>query len=223
MNAALKTIREMEVMGNVPFFTGALRGTLSGVKATDKKLLSMERQGDVIRLKRGIYVLSPDVSGKELSLPLIANHLRGPSYVSCLSALSHYGLIPERVCTTQSMTLKRSKIIDNKAGRFEYFHCSEDYFPIGICSEVSAGVAYLIASPEKALCDLIVTTPYLNLRYMRELVEYLEEDIRLDMDDFVKFDKSVFEECAKVGKKKVMMENIVKLLEKWQAQNLNKD
>ena len=40
---------------------------------------------------------------------MIANHLYAPSYVSMSSALRYYGLIPEEVCTKQSMTVKYAK------------------------------------------------------------------------------------------------------------------
>jgi hypothetical protein len=70
----------------------------------------------------------------------------------------------------------------------------------------------MIASPEKALCDLIVTTSHLNLRYRQKLIQYLEEDIRLDMDEFAKMDASVFEACARFSMKHTMISNIAKLL-----------
>ena len=55
---------------------------------------SLEQKNYVIRLKRGLYVVSPEVSRVPLSLELIANHLYAPSYVSMSSALRYYGLIP---------------------------------------------------------------------------------------------------------------------------------
>jgi len=35
----------------------------------------------LMKVKRGLYVVSPQVTGKTLYLELIANHLYGPSYV----------------------------------------------------------------------------------------------------------------------------------------------
>jgi predicted transcriptional regulator of viral defense system len=204
--------RELEQMGNVPFNADVLISMMKGTKAPDKKLSYLEKQGKIIRLKRGMYIVSPDTSRRAICTPLIANHLYGPSYVSFQTALRYWGLIPERVYAIQSMTLKRAKSFGNTVGRFEYIHVKEDYYPIGIRMVTEDGVSYLMASPEKALCDLIVSTPYLNLRYMQELRTYLEDDIRLDMDEFAKMDVSVFESCAKVSMKHVMINNLAHLL-----------
>lgn len=204
--------RELEQLGNVPFGADVLKSMMQGTKAPDKKLTYLENQGKIIRLKKGMYVVAPDKSRKEISTSLVANHLYGPSYVSCQTALRYWGLIPERVYSIQSMTIKRSSTFLNSIGRFEYIHASEDYYPIGIRIISENGITYLIASPEKALCDLIVTTPYLNLRYKQEIIQYLEEDIRLDMDEFAKMDASVFNTCAGVSKKHVMINNLANLL-----------
>ena len=61
--------------------------------------------------------------------------------------------------------------------------------------------------------DLMVFTPNLNLRYRKELVAYLEEDLRIDMEDLVKFDTDLLSEICKVSKKKVMIQNLIKIIE----------
>ena len=72
----------------------------------------------------------------------------------------------------------------NDAGRFEYRHCAKDYYSIGITQREEEGVYYLIATPEKALCDYIISTPRLPLRFLKDTFAFLEEDLRLDMDVF---------------------------------------
>ena len=158
--------------------------------------------------------MNPTYSGKRISTELIANHLYSPSYVSMSSALSWYGLIPERVYLTQSVTIKHSRKFENTFGKFEYFGVSRDYFSIGIRQEKSESASFIIATPEKALCDLIYATAGINLRYKREAQAFLEEDIRLDMEDFQNFDVSILLECAKAGKKTRSLETIIKLLNK---------
>lgn len=204
--------RELERLGNVPFGADVLRSMMSDVKAPNKKLSYLDSKGMILRLKKGMYVVLPNASRKQISIPLVANHLYGPSYVSCHAALSYWGLIPERVYAIQSMTVKRSRSFQNPIGRFNYIHVGEDYYSIGIRAINENGISYMIASPEKALCDLIVTTAYLNLRYRHELVEFLEDDIRLDMDAFAKMDPAVLEACARVSKKSTMINNLAKLL-----------
>jgi hypothetical protein len=95
-------------------------------------------------------------SGIHVSVELAANHIFGPSSVSMESTLRYYGLIPEHVFTVQSMTMKHSRTFSNDLGRFKYRQCSDDYFPIGIRQDVMAKTAFPIATPEKALCNLIL-------------------------------------------------------------------
>ena len=72
--------------------------------------------------------------------------------------------------------------------------------------------AFLIASPEKALCDLIANSSQVNLRYMKDVETYLEQDIRMDMDEFNKMDKTIFENYIKVGKKADSISTLLKFL-----------
>lgn len=72
--------------------------------------------------------------------------------------------------------------------------------------------AFLIASPEKALCDLIANSSQVNLRYMKDVETYLEQDIRMDMDEFNKMDKTIFEDYINVGKKADSISTLLKFL-----------
>ena len=72
--------------------------------------------------------------------------------------------------------------------------------------------AFLIASPEKALCDLIANSSQVNLRYMKDVETYLEQDIRMDMDGFNKMDKTIFEDYIQVGKKADSISTLLKFL-----------
>lgn len=201
-------------LGIIPFDISVLASNLKNYKSPRQKVLELEKQGTIIRLKRGMYIVSPSVSGKPLSEELIANHLYGPSYVSMETALRYYGLIPESVHTVVSMTLRLSKKHENRIGRFEYIHCPAGYYSIGIRQVIKEDYAFLIASPEKALCDLIAYTPNLRLRFVKSMQTFLEEDIRFDMVEFNKMNPDIFEQCAAISKKKKDIENIIKLLKK---------
>lgn len=201
-------------LGNVPINVNVLASIYSERKYVRNKISSLEDEGKIIRLKRGLYVASPEFSDKLLSLNLIANHLYGPSYVSCQSALAYYGLIPERVYGVTSMTMKHSRKFTNSLGTFDYIRCEQDVFAIGLDMQRESDVSFVIATPEKALCDLIATTPGLNLRYTNEILTWLEDDIRFDMDEFFKLNVSVLEEYAKVGKKSTMITKLIKIIQR---------
>lgn len=199
---------------NIPFDITTISSLYPHIKSVANKAVDLEKNNAIIRLKKGLYVFSPQTSGTLLSTELIANHLYGPSYISMHTALRYYGLIPESVATTISMTTKHSKQYDTPIGYFQYIYCPSNYFSIGIKSLQHKNIAFLMASPEKALCDLLIYTPNLNLRFKHEVLTYLKESLRLDMEHFYKMDVSIFEECAKICKKKSLINNVIKILKR---------
>lgn len=205
----------MEILnqfGVVPFDYGVLASQLTAYKSPRQKISDLEKEGSLIRLKRGLYVVSPKISGKLLSIELIANHMYGPSYVSMESALRYYGLIPEKTYSVDSMTIKRSRKFDNTIARFNYTYCPPSYYSIGVKQVMKEDFSFLIATPEKALCDMIIYIPQLRLRSMIALQEYLNDDLRLDMKEFFKMNTSIFEQCALHNRKSEELNNIIKLL-----------
>lgn len=205
---------DLEHIGNIPVSTQTVASLFPALEAGNQKVRNLEAAGKIIRLKKGLYVVDPKVSRVALSTELIANHLYAPSYVSMQTALRYYGLIPEAVYTTQSMTLKHTRRFDTPLGRFEYQMISREAFPIGITSINKQNYAFLMAAPEKALCDLIANSQKVNLRYLKDVETYIEEDLRMDLEDLRNMDMSIFERYAQVGKKSNSIETLVKYLKK---------
>lgn len=205
-------MKRLAEIGNVPVSGSLLASLYPEISAGNKKVAKLESDGYLIRLKRGLYVISPEISGRSLSLELIANAVYAPSYVSMHSALRYYGLIPETVFTLQSVTIKHSRTFENAVGRFEYVQVSRDIFPIGITRQTVGEAAFIIATPEKSLCDLISATSGLTLRYKVDALRFLEDDLRLDMDSFARFRRDIFEEYVRVGKKQESIRTLLKLL-----------
>lgn len=207
-------ISPLESLGNIPVTSSVIGSLYPDIRMKRNKMMQLERSNEIIRLKRGMYVVHPGISRKLLSTELIANHLYAPSYISMQSALRYYGLIPEAVYTMQSMTIKTAKVFENSVGRFAYFHINDAAFSVGLRQERQEDVVFIIASPEKALCDLIAHSPNVNLRYQKEASVYLEEDLRFDMEAFRKMNPQVFREYMKVGKKAGSIQTLLKLLER---------
>lgn len=193
---------------DIPITSNVLASCLAGFKAPMQKILELEKAGEIVRLKRGLFIKS--ASG--YSLPLIANHIYGPSYVSKETALRYYGLIPEHVYSTTSVCINRSRTFENSLGKFTYDHLPVEYYRLGIKMREENGVCYQIATSEKALADLIVLSSSVRLRYVSETLTYLEEYLRLDMDEFMLLKPERFEKYATVSKKPQAMLNIAKLL-----------
>src|SRR5574344_2616600 len=152
-------ILNIEQIGNIPVSTSVIASFFPEMKAGNQKVRHLELSGKIIRLKKGLYVIAPSISRLPLSTELIANHIYSPSYVSMSSALRYYGLIPEAVYSTQSMTIKHSRSYDTPVGCFEYTYMNRDSFSIGVISIDTQGYTFLMATPEKALCDLIANSP----------------------------------------------------------------
>jgi hypothetical protein len=129
------------------------------------KISELIKQQKLIPVKRGIFVAGTNLGVLQPDRYLLANHLWGPSYVSLESALSHWGLIPERVFETVPVTMKRAKNYRTPVGRFTYLHAPLPYYSFGIRHiQLTSRQHAMIASPAKALCDKIIMTPGVNLR-----------------------------------------------------------
>ena len=206
--------RQLSEIGTIPVTTSIIESLYPELKSANKKVTWLEKQGVIIRLKRGLYVVNPEHSGKTLSSELIANHLYTPSYISMSTALRYYGLIPEAVYVHQSMTVKHSRSFQTPVGSYDYKYISREAFSIGVRSMHKGDYAFLIASPEKALCDLIANSSKVNLRYMKDVETYLEQDIRMDMDEFYKMDETIFKDYIKVGKKADSISRLLKFMKR---------
>ncbi len=202
-------------LSNIPVSKATLASLFPEIKAENHKVTYLEQTGKVIRLKKGLYVVSPKVSKVLLSLGVIANHLYSPSYVSMHWALRFYGLIPEAVYLVTSMTTKHARSFDTTVGRFDYIFINSAAFPIGVVPASEGTNQFLIATPEKALCDLIANSRKVNLRYLKEVEGFLSEDLRMEMDEFLKMDVSIFKQYAAVGKKASSIQTLVRYLEKY--------
>jgi hypothetical protein len=166
-----------------PISTSLLLGLLKGYSRPYDKIMEMVNQGIIVQLRRGLYLTTSLVSTNTPEPFLIANHLYGPSYVSIDSALFHWGLIPERVFEISSVTPKTSKRFLAQNVVYSFTHLPLEYYPLGIQSlSLTEKQTVLIASPEKALCDKVITTSGINLRSRQQALAFLVEDLRIEKD-----------------------------------------
>lgn len=70
-----------------------------------------------------------------------------------------------------------------------------------------------IANLEKALCDMIIMTPKLRIQSKKALIAYLKEDLRFDMSYIINMDTNIIKSCIEAGKKKGVLELLLKLLQ----------
>jgi len=152
------------------FRTGQI---LSGQRSPANVRRQLDRwvkSGRVLRLRRGVYILTEPYSNAAAHPFAAANALKKASYVSLQTALSHYGMIPEYVPVTTSVTTGRPEELTTPIGRFQFQHVNPRLF-FGFAEvEVSRDQRALLASPQKALIDLLYLTPHSDqVEYLREL------------------------------------------------------
>lgn len=157
-----------------------------------KKINNMVVRGELIRLKRGVFALSEDYRNHPLNMLAIANILHKPSYVSYEYALSYHGLIPERVYTITSATTYRQETYTTELGIFSYKKIPSKAYSIGIDWKFDKhDGGYMIATAEKALCDQIYVDQRITNIKKDEILEYLEDDLRIDWEELEKLDTTL--------------------------------
>jgi predicted transcriptional regulator of viral defense system len=177
----------LELVGEEPVFETAL--LLAGKVNPDSVRLQLTRwtnSGRVTQLRRGLYAIAPPYQKVKPHPFLIANRMRLASYVSGQSALAFYGLIPDTVQATFSVTAGRPERLETPLGVFEFRHIKPDllrgYRMTALNGPQNPEQQALVATPEKALLDLVYLQPGGDQpAYLRELrLQNLEH---LNMDE----------------------------------------
>ena len=213
MATNLSNWNTLRPLGNVPVSTGVLKSLLSGYSNPNAKIKLWVEQGYLVPLKRGVYIVSQEITQQEPCVGLIANHLCVPSYVSLQYALRKYGLIPERVMLVTNITTCHARYFSNSLGSFAYHNVARAYFAIGVTSRTEGSSSYMIATPEKALVDTILFTSKVP-NSLVGLEQFLEEDMRLDMEALRSMNVSLLQAIAKVAPKRTIIQNLITLCQR---------
>jgi predicted transcriptional regulator of viral defense system len=178
--------RLVEIVGDAPAFeTGLLLAGDVDPNDVRKQLSRWTQAGKLYQLRRGLYTLAPPFQKVKPHPFVLANCLVPNSYVSCQSALAHYGLIPEYVPVTTSVTTARPARWDTPLGSFEFRHVKVELLRGYRLTGLGDNQQAFVATPEKALLDLIHLQPGGDSPdYLREL--RLQNLDRLDMDELLR-------------------------------------
>ena len=168
----------LETVGSEPVFESSL--LLAGEHDPGDVRRQLSRwvdAGRIHRLRRGLYSLAEPFRRTVPHPFLIANRLRPGSYVSCQSALAWYGRIPEYVPMVTSVHHGRPARWTTTLGRFQVRHLKPDLMTGFEYLDLGQDQWGYVATPEKALLDLIHLTPGGDQRpYLEELrLQHLEE------------------------------------------------
>lgn len=176
---------------------GFVMDCLRGYQNPRVKLNQLVKMGAIIRVKKGVYIFGESCRRRPFSKEVLANIIYGPSYVSLEWACQYYRLIPEKVTVVTSVTPKRTKSFSTPVGRFEYQHLpSKAYTPGMTTVELAPHQTALMATPEKALVDLLVLRRR-TIRSLKEISEILFEDLRVEEEDLNQLDLKAIEMAHK--------------------------
>lgn len=175
--------RLLHIVGDEPVFeTGLLLAGREDPSDVRRQLSRWTRAGRLFQLRRGLYALAPPYRKAKPHPFVIANRMVRGSYVSLQSALAHHGLIPESVPVTTSVTGRRPARWETPLGVYEFRHVKTELLRGYRLMELGGGGRAFVATPEKALLDLIHLQPGGDSPdYLREL--RLQNLDRLNLDD----------------------------------------
>ena len=150
----------LRIVGDEPVFeTGLLLAGAVDAADVHKQLARWTKAGRLYQLRRGLYVLAPPYQKAPPHPFAVANQMVRGSYVSCQSALAHHGLIPEAVPAVTSVATGRPGRWDTPLGRYEFRHIRAGLLWGYRRVELGSGQGAFVATPEKALLDLVYLRP----------------------------------------------------------------
>ena len=148
--------------------------------------MNKREKGELFPIIRGIYEDDPDTPPVYL-----AGSIYGPSYISFEYALNFYGLIPQKIGTVTCAAFgkRKEKRYETFFGIYTYRDIPKKAFSKELVLHVENNYSFLIASPEKALCDCLYNAaPASNLKGLKAL---LFEEIGIGKRKIFRLDPSV--------------------------------
>jgi len=143
-------------VGDEPVFeTGFLLAGSGGAAGVQRQLSRWVRAGRVVQLRRELYALVSPFRKVAPHPFMVSNRLFRGSYVSREAALAHYGLIPEGVPLVTAAGNGRPRRMETPLGAFDLRHLKSTLIRGFRTEEVAQGQRAFVATPEKALLDLV--------------------------------------------------------------------
>ncbi|MFC2023409.1 hypothetical protein ACFLT5_01580 [Chloroflexota bacterium] len=200
----------LDIVGNEPVFeTGLLLA--GGVDPNDvrRQLSRWTETGHLYQLRRGLYALAPPFQKVEPHPFLVANYMMRSSYISFQSALRHYGLIPDIVPVTTSVTTGRPNRWETPLGVYAFRHVKPQLFSGYRLIDLGDSLQAFVATPEKALLDLV------HLQPGGDAPEYLKE---LRLQNLEALDLERLQHQAELASSPKLMRAVACVVELTQAE-----
>lgn len=136
-------------------------------------------KGYLIKLRNGYYTFTEHTIIPDIQL-FLSNRIYRPSYISLHTALAFYGMIPESISQITGICTLKTAIFHNDTGIFTYKSIKPGLFWGYEQLAFQGEKTILMATPEKAVVDLLYVYPFYNNEHeliaLRFDEDYLEEN-----------------------------------------------
>ena len=167
----------------------------------------------IIQLKKGVYMTRRFFELHRANAdfePMISAILIPQSYLSLEFVLQRNAILTEVTFPVTAVTLKQTRVFENKLGTFTYRNIKAGLYQ-GFQFSDYMGIPIAQATVAKALFDFFYLRPW---KYKKRSADYdLVEDLRLNLEDFSESDRVEFETYIKISKS-TKMERILTNLRK---------
>ncbi|GBU25536.1 hypothetical protein R83H12_02186 [Fibrobacteria bacterium R8-3-H12] len=127
-----------------------------------------EKQGLLIKLRNGYWAFA-DIARTQGFAIYAAGKIYKPSYISLGTALAFHKIIPKAANDIESVSSLKTSTFENSLGTFSYKKIKPSLM-FGYNAMGKNGFAFFMASPEKAILDLLYLSPsYNSEKEMRNL------------------------------------------------------
>ena len=201
-----------------PYFTIEAVKQLLGDKSVaagtiQTALYRWMKAGQIIQLKKGVYMARRffEVHRADADFaPMVSAILIPQSYLSLEYILQRSAILTEMTYPVTAVTLKQTRVFENKLGTYTYRNIKADLYQGFLFSEYM-GIPIAQATAAKALFDFLYLRPW---KGSKRLAGYdLAEDLRLNLDDFSESDQVEFSTFVEISNSK-KMDQILKNLRK---------
>lgn len=199
-----------------PYFTlVAVKQLLGDEPVADSTIRTMlyrwMKSGNIYQLKKGVYMTRSfyELHRADADFsPAVSAILIPQSYVSLEYILQKHGILTHITYPISAVTLKHTRVIENKLGTFTFRNIKENLYKGFVISDY-LGISFSRATCAKALFD------YLYLRSWKgknQLSGFnLAEDLRLNLDDFSYDEQNEFVGFVEVSKSRKMEQILINL------------
>lgn len=203
---------------SLPYFTTEAVKQLLGnesaaVGTMQTALYRWMKTGQLIQLKKGVYMTRRffELHRADADFaPMVSAILIPQSYLSLEYILQRNAILTEMTYPVSAVTLKQTRVFENKLGTYTYRNIKADLYQ-GVTFSEYLGIPIVQATVAKALFDFLYFRPWSNMGRSANI--NLAEKLRLNLEDFSENDQVEFAAFIGISKSK-KMDRILKNLRK---------